>query len=362
MFTTETALESLKKFDISETTLSEWENELGLMVPVDEYGRKQYSPHHINLFKNIKKHIALGRSIDQIKHLISLPPTAQSKPHAHISPPNAQHSKQSQLSTGDSMPTPNKPYASNPQRPPVAKSLHGRDAGLVELVNKLMVEKDQLHKKLMETEKLNSHLYNANTMFHRKVKELSQQITSLKGFITQIQEKIKANAKDDQSLRLMDEKSRLQKQLLELEKSNLAKEQEVETKSRDLILAVDKVQHLEDQLKNVMVNFDPANFIGDWVEKGQLLEIVYDNFGINIEPERHRMFRISEKPLRCFGHSAIITTYYEYETNSLWKRTENLMVSYLDENRLEGEILVDYILDGVPVAQASYRVHYTRRA
>lgn len=347
MFTTETALESLKKFDIDEQTLREWENQLGLAVPVDEYGRKQYSPHHINLFKNVKKHIALGRSLEQIKQIISLPPTKASKPHVPTS-----------LDTPASL---KKPYASLPNRPTLQKNTQGRDSGLVELVNKLVSEKDQLHKKLMETEKLNSHLYNANTMFHRKVKELTHQITSLKSFIGQVQTKMKENSKDNQNLKLLDDKAKLQKQLLDAEKQGQSKEHELDIKQRELNMLNDQMKGLQERLSNVLENFDANLFRGDWLESGSLMEIIYDNFGINIEPERSRIFRIAEKPARNYGHTAVITTYYEYETNNLWKRTENLIISYINDNRLEGELVADYILDGVPVAQAIYRVVYNRK-
>lgn len=351
MFTTETALESLRKFDIDEETLGEWESELGLLVPVDEYGRKQYSPHHINLFKNIKKHLALGRSLEQIKEIISLPPTTSSRPRA-VSP------------VGSSVSTSSKPYASVPSRPTLQKGGLGgsrTDTALVDLVNKLVSEKDQLHKKLMETEKLNSHLYNANTMFHRKVKELTQQITGLKGFIGQVQDKMKEGGQDTQNLKLLDDKAKLQKQLLDAEKDAASKTQELESLQKAFESTQEKVKTLEDRLTNYMNNFDPSVFCGDWVEEGRLMEIVYDNFGINIEPERNRIFRISEKPTRVYGHTAVVTTYYEYETNTLWKRTETLTAVCLNENRLEGELITEFILDGVPVAKANYRVHYLRK-
>jgi hypothetical protein len=92
------------------------------------------------------------------------------------------------------------------------------------------------------------------------------------------------------------------------------------------------------------------------METGSLVEVVYDNFGINIEPERVRLFRISDMPTRLYGNTAIINTSYQYETNNLWKRDESLIVSYIDEQTLAGELIAEYILDGVPVAKAIYRV------
>ena len=63
-----------------ESDLNAWEKALNFEIPVDEYGRKQYSPHHINLFKNVKKHIALGRTLNEIRQIINLPPLIDSKP------------------------------------------------------------------------------------------------------------------------------------------------------------------------------------------------------------------------------------------------------------------------------------------
>lgn len=347
MFTTETALESLKKFDIDETTLESWETQLGLSVPVDDEGQKQYSPHHINLFKNIKKHIALGRSIEEIRDIISLPPVTSSK-------------AQPETSASESIPTiPAMPksYASLPARPNLGASSKNNDAGLLELVNKLVSEKDQLHKKLIETEKLNSHLYNANSMFHRKVKELTNQIGGLKAFINQVQDKLR----DNNNLKLLDDKSRLQKQLLDAEKNVQTREQEVEDKHREILDLQEKLISAENRFQDLIHHFDPKKFCGNWVENGRLTEILYDNFGINIETDRSRVFKIADPPERIYGLSANITTYYEYESNALWKRCENLSVAYINENYLQGEILAEYILDGVPVAKAIYKVSYVRK-
>lgn len=347
MFTTETALESLRKFDIDETTLEEWEQDLGLSVPVDEYGRKQYSPHHINLFKNVKKHLALGRSLEQIKKIISLPPTQDARLQtASLNRPNGLKS-----------------YASVPKRatfqaqPPIPTTASGSDEGLMDLLNRVLAEKDQLQKKLMETEKLNSHLYNANSMFHRKVKEMTQQIAGLKTFIGQMQDKLK----DNSNLKLLDDKNKLQKQLLDAERVNQTLEHELESKRNEIQSLQGKVEQAENRFNDMMENFDTSLFVGEWYETARLLEIMYDNFGINIETDRTRSYRIAEPPERIYGHTAMVTHHYEYETNNLWKRTEHLSISYVNTHRMEGELLAEYLLDGVPVAKAAYRVSYIRK-
>lgn len=348
MYTVDTALESLRKYDIHEADLLAWEKDLSLEIPVDEYGRKQYSPHHVNLFKNIKKHITLGRTIDEIRQLISLPPLENSKPREPrpvASQPKATPQAEAQVQAAHAKVLQKSPYASVPKRPAVSGGGGSGAANVINLVQKLNKEKDQLYKKLLETEKLNSHLYSANNLFHKKVRDMSQQIV-----------KLQENFNENEKFKLLDDKARLQKQLIDSEKLNQYKQEEiVNHKLANEELRKQK-QQLENKITAMNAAFDPGMFCGDWMETGSLVEVVYDNFGINIEPERVRLFRISEKPSRIYGTLAIISTSYQYETNNLWKRDETLMVSYMDEQTLEGELVAEYVLDGVPVAKALYRV------
>lgn len=358
MYTVDTALESLRKYDIQEGDLLTWERELNLEIPVDEYGRKQYSPHHVNLFKNIKKHIALGRTIEEIRQLISLPPLETSKPR-EVRPAAVKSLQQPTPTAAAATQSPSvasadaaakviqkSPYAAVPKRPNVAgASAAGGAANVVNLVHKLNKEKDQLYKKLLETEKLNSHLYSANSLFHKKVRDLTLQI-----------QKLRENFNENEKFKLLDDKARLQKQLIDAEKLSQYKQEEIlrqKMQNDDLQL---QLKQRDEKIQAMRAAFDADKFRGDWMESGTLIEVVYDNFGINIEPERVRLFRISERPSRIYGSMALINTSYQYETNNLWKREETLMVSYMDEQTLEGELMAEYILDGVPVAKALYRV------
>lgn len=350
MYTVETALDSLQKYDIEERDLAGWEATLGLQIPVDEYGRKSYSPHHINLFKNVKKHLALGRTLDEIKNIISLPPISSSRPEAAPAVPNQTYAS-----------TPQKPTVSSPANVAInsvqqaAKNGNGLSKGnadkVVELVNRLAAEKDHLYKKLIETEKLNSHLYSANNMYHSKLKELNENVNSLKGQLRQ-----------DETFKLMDDKSRLHKQLLAAEKVIHDREKEIISLQQGISTLREQINFLEERIQSLTKGFAAELFCGDWMETGHLLEVVYDNFGINIESERMRLFRISQKPERIFGNTAVITTTYQYENNNLWKRNETLTVCWIDDNTLEGEVSAEYILDGVPVAKTIYRVTCARNA
>ncbi|WP_373533341.1 MerR family transcriptional regulator [Vampirovibrio sp.] len=344
MYTVDTALESLRKYDIHEADLLGWEKELSLEIPVDEYGRKQYSPHHVNLFKNIKKHITLGRTIQEIRQLISLPPLENSKPR-EVRPAFASPTGDAGAQSASAKVLQKSAYASVPKRPTRPGELGSGAASVVNLVQKLNKEKDQLYKKLLETEKLNSHLYSANNLFHKKVRDMTLQMTQLR-----------ENFNENEKFKLLDDKARLQKQLIDAEKLSQYKQEEI---SRQKLLNETlhkQVQQRDQKIEAMHAAFDADKFRGDWMETGSLVEVVYDNFGINIEPERVRLFRVSERPSRIYGALAIINTSYQYETNNLWKRDETLMVSYMDEQTLEGELIAEYILDGVPVAKAVYRV------
>jgi len=390
LYTVDTALEALKKYDIHESDLLAWEKALHLEIPVDEYGRKQYSPHHVNLFKNIKKHIALGRTIGEIQEIINLPPIEASKPDATraevfkaetantdtFSPEGARaqtatlqaapvltgvgsasggigsHNNATGGSgvPGEATPVQAKvlqksPYASTPKRPQVRGSASDGAAHVIDLVNRLNREKDQLYKKLLETEKLNSHLYSANSLFHNKVREMAGQITELR-----------KNQNENEKFKLLDEKSKLHKQLLDSERTIQARHEEVQQEKQRNDMMKHHVLEMEDRIASLTSPFDADKFRGDWMETGSLVEVIYDNFGINIESERVRLFRISERPERVYGSMTLINTSYHYETNNLWKRNESLMVSYIDNQTLEGELSAEYILDGVPVAKANYHV------
>jgi TolA-binding protein len=211
----------------------------------------------------------------------------------------------------------------------------GPNAGLLVLLDRLMAEKDDLQARLLDMEKQKVHLYQTNDLFQRRVKELTTEIE-------QLQEKLRAQ----ENLKLMDDKSRLQKQVLEVEQRQAESEKQLQKLTREN-------QQLKESLSSKV---NPNVFIGNWLEEAELQEIAYDNFGINIESKRNRMFRITQLPDRFFGHTAIIDTTYDYQANTLWKRTESLVLSIIHDNRLEGELIAEYSLDGTPVAKAVYRV------
>lgn len=405
MITIEKALETLERFNIDEQQLNTWEAEFDLDVPVDALGNKLYNLHHINLFKNVKKHLTLGRSLEEIKKLVILPPKqnqaqveaksfAQHQPVAeemqsHLLPnpetslrsvestPSPEFSKprpepsggtlyeraleavrpQVELSKETSslaVPHPSfedstvlvgikrtkrplKRYATSPVSLSVqaANNQPGPNAGLVVLVDRLMNEKDDLLLEVTQIEKQNTHLLQVNAMFQRRLKELNAEI-----------EQFQTQLKSHQNLKLIDDKARLQKRLLEAEQRHSESDKQLKQLHTEL-------QHLRNALAGKL---NPKTFVGNWLEEAELLELVFDNFGINIENRRNRMFKITHPPERSFGATAVIENTYDYQTNTLWKRTETLMLSIVQENQLEGMLIVEYTLDGASVAKALYQV------
>jgi len=357
-------LETLGRYKIDEQEVSEWENTLGLDIPVDPNGNKLYSKQHLNLFKNIKKHLLLGRSITEIKKLLVLPVEKKIEARMHsvpepviekTHPPEthtipsillAQPSEKNILPLGEASITPSirpiKRFASLPRRLSSGQTggVQRPNTGLLLLVDRLMAEKDELQSTLVKLEKQKTHLFQGNEMFKERVSELQHQIL-------QLDEQLKVQ----ENIQLMDDKAKLQKELILAERRQSEVDHEVTQLQK-------QVQHLKASLAN---QIEPRNFIGSWLQEAHLKEVVFDNFGINIENTQSRIVKITTPPERLFGHTAIIETSFDYQTNTLWKRTETLVVSILSENRLQGELIAEYTLDGTPVARAIYTVTCQRQ-
>ncbi len=458
MITQEKALKTLSRFNIDEDQLESWESELNLDIPVDKFGNKIYSQLHINLFKNIKKHLTLGRSLLDIKRMVILPRQeatqendsskndsasdqpveTESKALASVGssaanktdgsaspfalaleatqvfaqepttiPESVITTLQEPVAPATVLSTPSETRSSEqpvllatapnslsqrllrelkpvePKRlslqefvdahetqgigeplmgsslvsrkssrfstPPVRintasmQPTQGQNAGLLALIDKLMAEKDTLQQKLLLAEKQKAHLMKANDIFQQKVNDLNAEIEHLK-------EIFQSKEHFQEHLKLIDDKSRLQKQVLDVEERHTRAE-------KKLMQLNSEVERLRSSLSD---RIDPKVFVGNWLEEADLVEVVFDNFGINIESKRNRMFKITHPPERCFGHTAVVETTYDYQTNTLWKRTETLVLSIIHENRLEGELIVEYQLDGTPVARANYKARCYR--
>jgi DNA-binding transcriptional MerR regulator len=487
--------ETLEKYDIAPKQLQEWEIALGLSIPVSPQGEKLYSNQHLNLFKNVKKHLTLGRNLKQIKQLIQLPANTQSVAVTPAEAPTIlpastntatvqsssqpipaqqqeavanttvstnfkdawQHSpnvpqnkvvflelveptpsttqSQQPASVGIEAPTnipavpaieamshtpiteafahsaealvavstveatsvatpeanatvaPSQPAVTHQPSPPpnvdsaiiltateaapstvataitpasqssASTILHAptpatntADANTtLLLVDKLLVEKEATQRKLIEAEKLNSHLYNVNNLFNRKVKELTQMVQQLKTV-----------ANEQQNMKLMEEKATLQRQLLDVERNKLEQQRAFNQEQQKVQQLSQQLAAIQQQWQELTTGFNPKRFVGHWQETLLLKQKVFDTFGLNVEPQRnqHRVFEVA--PTRVAGNAGFFSFEYRYPDNAVWKRLEALSLVCVSENELVGEVSVDYVLDGVIVCRAIYQATLQR--
>ena len=468
MITTDSVIDALKRFDVDDETLARWEHDLGLRIPVDGAGQKCYSIHHINLFKNVRKHLALGRSMAEVREVLSpLPESSDMMMQDPVSgmsetqfvpiSVNREYAASAPLETLDSNETFSEtmivregadaaglsqqalselelqtsldaiflhdtvprvieledsgapkqgvsssaviPGSSIKQHtrfatkvqpvvqegaldallvPPIdavasssmlpaqtssqalqtvssssssssrvksSQNLASQQSGLLSVINRLIDEKELQQKRLIQIEKLNSHLYNANALFQQRLKTVTSELDSLRNSVS-----------DTEVTKLLNDKSKLHKQLLETERLSQHRMLELAQREKEAENLQARLEQMMTRLKNPVQSFDPASFVGDWHEQGQLLNIRFDNFGMNIEPRRNRTFKIPMVPDVLYGNTAVIHTEYCYDANPMWQRRETMTLCHVQEGCLEGELLTEYVLDGVPVAQAVYKL------
>ena len=499
--TTPAVLDKLKAFDIQQQDIELWETELGLDIPVRSDGLKDYSPLHVNLFKNIKKHLILGRSLEDIKRLIILPKSVVSstpqeiksdrvgmaRPHALAQSPDrqrqsqaaqeaaleaqlAQEIAQQDIRLSVAQPTQSadleaarsfdealrqqaessssQAEASNAEEAihlaKADQSLSGRVAlelveqleavgkqtvagqapegtdqafeiddatlqidlsgdpqdyvspviaagagkpslgerlsseldrnayienalgyavsaepdleadrpGYVDpsgdvgsnmllLVDRLMKDKDAYQRKITELEKLNAHLHQSNHVFQDKIDELTQVLETSQD----------VQGLHREATQLLNDKSSLQRRLIDFEQRYRSLEHNYQA----------VLEQLEVARKQLNDTYDSKLFLGQWLEEATLQQVVFDNFGVSIEPERQRLFKVSSVPQRVFGPTAVFEQTFDYPSNPLWKRAEMMLLSIEHDERLVGELVVEYILDETPVARAIYSVVCTKK-
>ena len=401
---TEALLNELERFQILRDDLVSWENALGMSIPTDADGKAVYSELHLNLFKNIKKHLALGKSFADIQKLVQIPAnlsvavaieaTPTTAASASIGEPTLPSHMQSSTHTAPTMSSQPKPSANSllasPPRRPVApnQSLVSRSQSaetlqpstqaknfghtntttphqheLMELLRQTMAEKDQLQQQLIEVEKLNSHLNNANGMFHRKVKQLDEALKA-------------SQAAGDQNrlFQLMEDKARLHHQVLDSEKTigqlkkQLMLSDELVLKARQDALTneqqwVKQVQFLQSELAAQGGSRQPnaESFCGVWNEEAYWLETRFDTYGVDIPADRRRLLTIAQPPTQCIGSIAVISQTYRLDQQPQWQRTETLLLTITNPMRLQGLMDVTYRLNETPVAQAWYRITATKQ-
>lgn len=407
-------LEHLRTYHIDARDIALWEEQFKFTVPVNSAGEPEYSMRHINMFKNIKKNLMLGHSVQTIQSMISGPqslddsdsvPVMQSvlaqtsvkepaqgdiwddwEPESGI--PFSQD--EPMISSGfDENPTSvtAEPVPAADDAPLFQKALVSlsKDAGYASapsktvpqkdgvnsitamapnhsmqvMMDRLMEEKRDLHQRLIETEKLNSHLYNANNMFHRKVKALNDAI-----------EKLREENGEHRYFKALDEKARLHKQLIAADKTIQDLKKAVaglkhdklslqRTYQADMEGFSRQLQYLQSESMDAKTLM-PTLFCGQWNETIILNEKFYDHYGVDIPNMRERTFRISEPPKVISGVVGTLSITYAYEQNTRWKRHETHYITPVGAERLKGFVVVEYWLENTPVAKASYRVACVR--
>lgn len=72
MLTCEKVVETLANIGVTKEQIDNWERFYALKIPQDKNGRKLYNDNHLKLFKAIKKHLAIGYSLADIKQKLNL--------------------------------------------------------------------------------------------------------------------------------------------------------------------------------------------------------------------------------------------------------------------------------------------------
>ncbi len=359
----------MEKFHVSATEVEDWQQQLGIALPLDPgTGQRLYTQHHINLFKNIKKHLTLGRRFDDIKALVTVPDEPISPMVPTPSPTSLATIASGQKSAAVSTPESIKLHSLS-RYGQGATGLGTEEAStLTTLLERTLSEKDELQTRLMETEKLNSHLYNANNLYHRKVRQLSDQVGS-------------ADVQEQRQFKLMDDKAKLQAQVLEAEKNCVELRQQLQqlenAHQRSNEDAHAKIENLQRQVKYLQSELYPGGatnpdaptmssripgevFCGDWTEHATLMEVRFDHYGIELDPSRQRPFRMSAEPADRMGNLAKVVTTYAYQNNASWQRVETLLLTPSGPDVLEGVLDMTFVMDGKAMANALYKVHSQR--
>ncbi len=127
MYTAGKVVEVLKNIGVTPEQIGQWERYFGIPVPHDTQGKKYYNDSHIKFFKNVKKYLALGYKLSDIK----------SRLNAEIPAPSPPVKKSPDPKTTKPL---NKPIINNANlKTPDKGTLH-----LIMLVERLMDEKNQL--------------------------------------------------------------------------------------------------------------------------------------------------------------------------------------------------------------------------
>jgi DNA-binding transcriptional MerR regulator len=286
VYTANKVVEVLANLGVTEDQIRHWERYFGLPVPHDKQGRKFYNESHIKFFKNVKKHLALGYKLADIKKKLAPEKAFTLKPEQKppLNPSTRPASKP--IQPGETLTT--KP----------AENLQ-----LIMLLERVMDEKNQL---LIERDYLLEHVH---------VLEMQKQ-----------------------------EVTKTSLEYLE----KISEQQEI-------------INNLETAVEQSTAPLQPDVFIGSWSGKAKLLKIAFDSVDIDIPSERNKSFKVTDPPKRVYGNLAVLISSFQSDNDPYWERTETYRVVYISENKLKGELDVEYFVDEVCVAKAIYSITCQRK-
>jgi hypothetical protein len=158
----------------------------------------------------------------------------------------------------------------------------------------------------------------------------------------------------------MNDKAKLHRQLLEAERQRLDQQRELDGCYKQINHMQKELLTAQQALSQANQPVEPNQLLGQWHEASELQTVVYDSFGVNVEASRTKMVALEPASTHAYGQSVVVRQTYTYQQNALWQRHETMLLSVINAQLLQGELTVDYWLDGAPVCQARYSVTLTR--
>ncbi|MFM7468278.1 MAG: helix-turn-helix domain-containing protein [Vampirovibrionales bacterium] len=367
--------------DFDSEALSTWANFFGLNIPVDPQGYKRYTTEHLRIFRAVRKLLQQGRTLENIREaLFAGETTAVSPPQTSLKHYVAQHHAQldeattpvSSVPMAEALPSIShdmipKPIARKPSPSPetipedairlgqrcvqttstqytqavsTTTTPHTTLPQLVstqETIEHLQQECKLLQERLIESEKRNSHLFQTNEAFTSKLETLEVAL-----------QQAKEKSKEGDIMKLLEDKARLQKDLIETRKVK-------DTIEKHAYEWQAHAELLETALQTLS---QPSleTFYGVWQECVVLQEVLFDEVGIQMDARRERTVVLEAGPLvQQFGNALMLTTQYHYDNNPHWERRETSLLVLQANGELAGPLFVEYWFEKRLMAKALYR-------
>jgi DNA-binding transcriptional MerR regulator len=391
---------SLERLDSE--ALETWETFFGLNIPYDAQGQKRYSTEHLRIFRAVSRLLKQGRTLEDIRQALfaqmpqshePAPPTQTQVTHETGSLQSYLSRQQTQLQqelipsneddfdhetstsvipSPPAFPTLAKPTGlksasqaslpedvvrlgqrclqapqtptstqevapSKPSHPEVSQMVLPQLVSSHETIDRLQQECHLLHERLLESEKRNSHLFQTNEAFTEKLEAMAQAL-----------QQAKEKSKEGDIMKLLEDKARLHKDLLETRKQK-------DTIEKHAYEWQAHAELLEGAL-TTLTQPSLETFYGVWQEHVVLQEVLLDEVGIQMDARRERTVVLEAGPLmQQFGNALMLTTQYHYDNNPHWERRETSILVLQANGELSGPLFVEYWFEKRLMAKALYR-------